>query len=89
MSRRPLRYWSLHVGRRGRPSVGGSVLLAVFAVFLTYLAVWVVVHPGRDNIPGDIIFDVAFASLAIWVDRLAVQRGRHLAATIRKRFDSN
>jgi hypothetical protein len=90
MSHRPLRYWGVrYVGERGRPSVWGSILLALFALFLTYMAVWVVIHPGPNNIPGDVILDVAFVSLAVWVDWLTIQRGRQLALATRKRSDSN
>jgi hypothetical protein len=90
MSHRPLRYWGVRrIGRGERPSVGGSILLALFAIFLTCLAVLVVITPGPNNIPGDIILDVIFVSLAMWVDWLTIQRGRQLAIAIRKHSDPN
>jgi hypothetical protein len=53
------------------------------------MAVWLVVHPGPYNIPGDIFVDVIFVSLAVWVDWLTIQRGRQLAVAIRKGSDPN
>jgi hypothetical protein len=53
------------------------------------MAVWVVIHPRPDNVPGDIILDIAFISLALWVDWLTIQRGRQLAVAIRERSESN
>ena len=86
MSQRPWRYWSAR--RHAEPSLGRSILLALFAVFLTYHAVGLAIHPAPDNIPGDIIMDAAFAALAIWVDRIAIQRARETFA-IRKRLAPN
>ncbi len=54
--------------------------IVLLALCLTFLAVWVVLSPSKDNIPGDVILDVAFVSVAVWVDRLAIRRAREIAA---------
>lgn len=78
MSQRQWRYWS--VRSDAEPSLGGSVLLGILAVFVTYLAVGIAMSPSADNIAGDIILDVVFAALAIWIDRMAIQRAQGILA---------
>jgi hypothetical protein len=76
--RRPLRNWGVRVDRRKRPSIKGGVVLAIGAFFLTYMAVWMVIHPEPDNIAGDIILDVALVTVAIWVSRHTIRRWREI-----------
>lgn len=78
--RRPLRYWSVRVDKGRRPSITGGVVLAVGALFLTYMAVWMVIHPEPDNIAGDIILDVVLVSVAIWVGRHTIRRWQEIRA---------
>lgn len=68
----------MQVGKRTSPSITGGVLLAVSALFLTYMAVWMVIHPEPDNIAGDVILDVVLVSVAIWVGRHAIRRWREI-----------
>jgi hypothetical protein len=73
--KRPLRHRGF--SKPTRVCVIASVTLALS---LTYLAVWVVLSPAPENIPGDLILDVAFVALAVWVDRLAIRRAREIPA---------
>jgi hypothetical protein len=73
--KRPVRYRSL-----GKPVRVSVTTVVPLALCLTILAVWVVLSPAKDNIPGDVIFDVAFVSVAVWVDRLAIRRAREIDA---------
>jgi hypothetical protein len=65
---------------RRRPSIKGGVVLTLGALFLTYMAVWMVIHPESDNIVGDIILDVVLVSIAIWVGRHTIRRWREIRA---------
>lgn len=73
--KRPLRY-----RRLGKPARISATTIVPLAFCLTFLAVWVVLSPSSDNIPGDVILDVAFVSVVVWVDRLAIRRAREIAA---------
>lgn len=76
-SRRPLRYWGIPVrseGDQDHPSVWGTALLSVIALIVTIVAVGVISHPNPDNIPGDFIEGIVFASLALWVDWSVLRR---------------
>ena len=89
--RRPLRYWSLRrVDDRRRPSIRGGVVLSLCALFLIYMAVWMVIHPEPGNIAGDIILDATLIALAVWVARHTVRRWREIHAAARTcALDSN
>ena len=80
--RRPLRYWSLYrADKPERPSILGGVVLALCALFLSYMAVWMVIHPEPDNAAGDIILDLGLVFVAVWVDRHTIRRWREIRAT--------
>lgn len=89
--RRPPRYWSLRRADKGRrPSIGGGVALTLCALFLTYMAVWMTIHPEPENIAGDIILDAALIALAAWVARHTVRRWREIRGAARTSpLDSN
>ncbi len=75
---------------RRRPSVRGGVLLTLCALFLTYMAVWMVIHPEPENVAGDIVLDAALVALAVWTDRHTVRRWREIHAAARScPLDSN
>jgi hypothetical protein len=75
--RRPLRFWSLRrADNHGRPSIKGGVILTLCALFLTYMAVWMAIHPKPENIAGDIILDAALMAVAAWAGRHTVRRWR-------------
>lgn len=79
--RRPLRYWSLYrADKHGRPSIAGGVVLALCALFLTYMAVWMGIHPEPDNVAGDVILDVVLVSVAVWIDRHTIRHWREIRA---------
>jgi hypothetical protein len=69
------------MNREQGPSVAGSVVLTLFAAFLSYLAVFFIAAANGDNVPGEIILAVVLVGLACWVDRLAFQRWREIAAS--------
>lgn len=71
------------MGKRGRPSTKGGVVLALCALFLAYMAVWMMIHPEPDNIAGDVILDVALVSVAVWVGRHTIRRWREIRANAR------
>ena len=53
-------------------------MLTLGALFLTYMAAWMVIHPEPDNIVGDIILDVVLVSVSVWVGRHAIRRWREI-----------
>jgi hypothetical protein len=90
-SRRPLRYWGTPVrpeSNHDHPSVWGTALLSVLALCVTLFALAVISHPSPDNIPGDLIEDIVFASLALWVDWCVTQRWEKIAVA-RRNHDPN
>jgi hypothetical protein len=66
--------------KRKRPSTKGGVVLALCALFLIYMTVWMVIHPEPDNIAGDVILDVALVSVAMWVGLHTIRRWREIRA---------
>lgn len=78
----PWRYWTFR--RDAEPSLASSIVLTLLAAFLTCLAIIIVVHPTGDNIPGDVILDAIFVALAVWVDRLTIQRWRTITLRWRR-----
>lgn len=76
--------------KRRRPSIKGGVVLALCALFLTYMVVWMVIHPEPDNIAGDVILDVVLVSVAVWVGQHTIRRWREIRAAARAcPLDSN
>ncbi len=90
--RRPLRYRGLRTAppRRSVPAstasttllIAKAVLVSTLALLITGGTVLAVAHPGRYNLPGEVIVDVIFVLLAVWVDRHAIQRWRQIAARV-------
>ncbi len=90
--RRPLRYRGLRATPPRHPtpasaasaalSIAKAVLASTLALLITAWTVLVLVHPGRGNIPGDVILDVIFVLLTVWVDRHAIRRWRQTAARL-------
>jgi hypothetical protein len=65
-------------------------VLALCALFLIYMAAWMMIHSEPDNIAGDVILDMALASVAIWVGGHTIQHWREIRAAARARpLDSN
>lgn len=75
---------------RRRPSIKGGLALTLGALFLTYMTVWMVVHPEPDNIVGDIILDVILISVSVWVGRHTIRRWQEIREAARAcPLDSN
>lgn len=90
--RRPLRYRGLRTpppGHTASASTASAILLiakagllSTLALLITGFTVLVLAHPGRGNLPGDVILDVIFVLLTLWVDRHAIRRWRPTAARL-------
>jgi hypothetical protein len=60
--------------------IAKAVLVSALALLITGFTVLVLAHPGHGNVPGEVILDVIFVLLAVWVDRYAIRRWRQTAA---------
>ncbi len=90
--RRPLRYRGLRTAPPRHPApastasatllIAKAVLVSTLALLITGGTVLVVAHPGRGNVPADVILDVIFVLLTVWVDQHAIRRWRQTAARL-------
>ncbi len=90
--RRPLRYRGLRTSVPEHPAsastasasllIAKAVLASTLALLITAWTVLVLTHSGRGNIPGDVILDVIFVLLTVWIDRHAIRRWRQTAARL-------
>lgn len=89
---RPLRYRGLRTSPPGHPAptstasaillIAKAVLVSTLALLVTGCTVLVLAHPGRGNVPGEVILDVIFVLLTVWADRHAIRRWRQTAAQL-------